>query len=215
MEDVLASIRRILADETSAGDGADTAATDDGTASPAVSGKDLPHPDLPRQQASAPPPPGPTPVPKSYAAAPRTDADADSEVTLSDDETDIDEPRDETAMPPACPPPSPLETKPKLLPREHEVFMLTPKMKVTAESKLMSAATSESSTDVLAQLAKAMLDRRDLAVGGREATLEDMVRSMLRPLLKEWLDRNLPYIIERLVKKEIDIMVNRAERLED
>jgi len=38
---------------------------------------------------------------------------------------------------------------------------------------------------------------------------------MLRPLLKEWLDRNLPYLIERLVKKEIDRMVNRAEKLED
>ncbi len=46
-------------------------------------------------------------------------------------------------------------------------------------------------------------------------TLESMVREMLRPLLKQWLDRNLPYLIERLVKREIDLMVNRAERLED
>jgi hypothetical protein len=46
-------------------------------------------------------------------------------------------------------------------------------------------------------------------------TIEGLVREMLRPLLKEWLDRNLPYLIERLVKKEIDLMVNRAERLED
>jgi uncharacterized protein len=71
------------------------------------------------------------------------------------------------------------------------------------------------SSDALAQLAKAILDRRDVAIGSRDVTLEGMVREMLRPMLKEWLDRNLPYLIERLVKKEIDLMVNRAERLED
>ncbi|MEK9844439.1 DUF2497 domain-containing protein, partial [Thalassospira sp.] len=32
-------------------------------------------------------------------------------------------------------------------------------------------------------------------------------------LLKEWLDENLPYMIERLVKKEIERIVNRAEDL--
>ena len=41
-----------------------------------------------------------------------------------------------------------------------------------------------------------------------------IVREMLKPILREWLDRNLPYLIERLVKKEIDLMVNRAERLD-
>ena len=34
------------------------------------------------------------------------------------------------------------------------------------------------------------------------------------PQIKEWLDDNLPYLIERLVKKEIDHMVNKAERLD-
>jgi len=41
-----------------------------------------------------------------------------------------------------------------------------------------------------------------------------LIREILRPLLREWLDQNLPYLIERLVKKEIDHMINRAERLE-
>ena len=50
---------------------------------------------------------------------------------------------------------------------------------------------------------------------GRDMTLEGMVREMLKPLLREWLDRNLPYLIERLVKKEIDTMINRAEGLSD
>ncbi len=50
---------------------------------------------------------------------------------------------------------------------------------------------------------------------GKDMTIEGMVREMLKPLLREWLDRNLPYLIERLVKKEINTMTNRAEKLSD
>jgi cell pole-organizing protein PopZ len=35
-------------------------------------------------------------------------------------------------------------------------------------------------------------------------TLEDLVRDMLRPMLKAWLDDNLPDLVERLVRAEID-----------
>jgi cell pole-organizing protein PopZ len=35
-------------------------------------------------------------------------------------------------------------------------------------------------------------------------TLEDLVREMLRPLLKAWLDDNLPGMVERIVKAEIE-----------
>ena len=96
-----------------------------------------------------------------------------------------------------------------------DVLDLTPEMKAPPHLQVVSASTALASTDVLSALAKAILDRRDMAIGSRDVTLESMVREMLRPLLKEWLDRNLPYLIERLVKKEIDTMINRAERLED
>jgi cell pole-organizing protein PopZ len=95
------------------------------------------------------------------------------------------------------------------------VFHLTPEMRLPPERQVLSQSTSAASSDVLSQLAKAILDRRDIGVGGRDMTIEGLVREMLRPLLKEWLDRNLPYLIERLVKKEIDLLVNGAERLED
>ena len=65
-----------------------------------------------------------------------------------------------------------------------------------------------------ADLVKIGAGRRDIAIGSREMTLEGLIREILRPLLREWLDENLPYLIERLVKKEIDHMVNRAERLD-
>ena len=35
-------------------------------------------------------------------------------------------------------------------------------------------------------------------------TLEDLVREMLRPMLKSWLDENLPGMVERLVRAEIE-----------
>ena len=31
-----------------------------------------------------------------------------------------------------------------------------------------------------------------------------MIREMLRPLLKDWLDRNMPGLVERLVRAEIE-----------
>ena len=95
-----------------------------------------------------------------------------------------------------------------------DVLQLTPEM---VTSNIISGPTISASTDVLAELARAILNRRDVAVdeAGQNMTLEGMVREMLKPLLREWLDRNLPYLIERLVKKEIDIMINRAEGLSD
>lgn len=128
---------------------------------------------------------------------------------------EMTEPEPEPGLPPESEPereialedtePTPAE------PETDNVLVLTPQMR----APLVSATAATASADVLNQLAKAILDRRDLAIGNRDVTLEGMVREMMRPLLKEWLDRNLPYLIERLVKKEIDQMINRAERLED
>ena len=35
-------------------------------------------------------------------------------------------------------------------------------------------------------------------------TLQDLVQEMLRPMLKSWLDDNLPAVVERLVRAEIE-----------
>jgi cell pole-organizing protein PopZ len=37
-----------------------------------------------------------------------------------------------------------------------------------------------------------------------------LVRDEIRPILKEWLDANLPSMVERLVRAEIERVVNRA-----
>lgn len=38
---------------------------------------------------------------------------------------------------------------------------------------------------------------------GEDNTLDGLVRSMLRPMLKEWLDANLPAMVQDMVAKEI------------
>jgi uncharacterized protein len=47
--------------------------------------------------------------------------------------------------------------------------------------------------------------------GGR--TVEELVSELLRPMLKTWLDDNLPAIVERLVRAEIE-RVSRAREHE-
>ena len=42
--------------------------------------------------------------------------------------------------------------------------------------------------------------------------LEDVVRELLRPLLKNWLDDHLPELVEGLVKAEIARIVGRLGR---
>jgi len=43
-------------------------------------------------------------------------------------------------------------------------------------------------------------------------TLDDLVSDMLQPMLKDWLDENLPTLVERLVKQEIDRMARGGRR---
>ena len=116
---------------------------------------------------------------------------------------------------PAPPPPAP--ARPGGEPDISSILDLTKEMITSVpegSEGLVSTATYRASTDVLGDLARAILGQRELQVGGSDITLEGMVREMMRPLLKEWLDQNLPYLIERLVKKEIDLMINQAERLD-
>jgi cell pole-organizing protein PopZ len=42
-------------------------------------------------------------------------------------------------------------------------------------------------------------------------TIEDLVREMMRPMLKHWLEENLPGLVERMVRAEIE-RVSRGGR---
>ncbi len=58
------------------------------------------------------------------------------------------------------------------------------------------------STAVAVELAFNALASTVLSNNAR--TLEDLVKEMLRPMLKSWLDDNLPSLVERIVKSEIE-----------
>src|SRR5215470_9844936 len=65
------------------------------------------------------------------------------------------------------------------------------------ERGLLSAATTaavDAAFDALARTAQARNGR----------TLEEVVSELLRPMLKTWLDENLPDMVERLVRGEIE-----------
>ena len=83
---------------------------------------------------------------------------------------------------------------------------------------LVGTATAAASTAAFAVLAQ-QLGRKE-EVGARAAgslsigsgrTLEDLVKEMLRPMLSDWLDANLPSLVERMVKREIERIVRRSE----
>lgn len=61
---------------------------------------------------------------------------------------------------------------------------------------LMSRRAEASVSDAFAQLAAAH-------AASRSPTVEDLMKEMLRPMLKAWLDENLPDLVERLVQAEI------------
>jgi hypothetical protein len=65
------------------------------------------------------------------------------------------------------------------------------------ESQLISHATSAAVDSAFNSLAQTILVQN-------ARTLEDLVREMLRPMLKTWLDDNLPGLVERLVRSEIE-----------
>lgn len=83
---------------------------------------------------------------------------------------------------------------------------------------IITDRAASAASRALSELAGALGDKRPrpdsgaaLPLGGSNRTVEDLVREMLRPMLSEWLDANLPDLVQRLVRKEIKEMVRRAE----
>jgi cell pole-organizing protein PopZ len=65
------------------------------------------------------------------------------------------------------------------------------------DRSLLSASTSAKVDSAFNTLAESVLVQN-------ARTLEDLVREMLRPMLKAWLDDNLPGLVERMVRAEIE-----------
>lgn len=110
-------------------------------------------------------------------------------ISFDDDE----EPEPEPLPPPraAAPiePPRPApQPEPRAEPRAPEP---------TPTERLTSAVTDASVAQAFHMLSHTVMS-------SQARTLEDLVQDMLRPMLKGWLDENLPSMVERLVRAEIE-----------
>jgi len=66
-----------------------------------------------------------------------------------------------------------------------------------ASAQILSRSTVSAVESAFNSLAHTVLSQN-------ARTLEDLVKEMLRPMLKSWLDDNLPGLVERIVKAEIE-----------
>ena len=71
-----------------------------------------------------------------------------------------------------------------------------------AEDHLVSEVTSLATAAALSRLASAPRTHRETPMVG-DRPLDELVQELLRPLLQTWLDENLPQLVERLVQAEI------------
>ena len=203
MEEILASIRRIIAD-------------DDTKPAPKAAEPPRPAPAAaaPARPAAPPPPPVRPPAPPNKQdaidavlanmdAPPAPPKAAPKPAAPAADVLDLTEAM--TAAPPAPPPTTSFRT----IDGASDVVFAergdapeaprqpAPSPAPALDRGLMSASTRSAVDSAFNSLANTVL-------GNNARTLEDLVKEMLRPMLKTWLDDNLPGMVERIVRAEIE-----------
>ncbi|GLK80833.1 hypothetical protein GCM10008174_25740 [Methylopila turkensis] len=199
MEEILASIRRIISDDEP------TAAAKEpvplkplekpAAEAPASLGQD----DIDAMLASFDEP-EPAPAKEALAAPPPVAKTRQAEAPLGgqrgakiefEHDVDVFELTDAMVAEPAEPEPEPApRPAARAQPRE-------PEPAAAFADRLVSPSTDETVGAAFGSLANTIL-----ATNGR--TIDDLVKEMLRPMLRAWLDDNLPPLVERLVRQEIE-----------
>ncbi|GGB54534.1 hypothetical protein GCM10011316_28240 [Roseibium aquae] len=77
-----------------------------------------------------------------------------------------------------------------------------PYQRLAEDEPLISAHTGDKVHAALDSLS-------GMLIGGNAQTMEELIQDMLRPMLKAWLDENLPGMVEQMVQKEIKRMMRR------
>ena len=183
MEDILASIRRILNEDEA------PAAAPTPDALPAA---------VPPTAYAAPSVAEPAAPPVS-AAAPPVAAPMALEPLVLTEEMMVAAPEDSKPAPAVAEPPQFAVPEPVPLP------VMAP-----AADSLLAPAAAAAATAAVGQLLRAVSSERGATVTRGGPSIEDVVREELRPLLKDWLDQHLPPLVERLVRAEIERVVGRA-----
>ena len=79
---------------------------------------------------------------------------------------------------------------------------LAPAVSEAVQTSILSSHAVDRSLSALSELRNAMHATASQPTGP-SVTLEDLTKELLRPMLKGWLDANLPPLVERIVKEEI------------
>lgn len=183
MDDILASIRKIISDDEARAQVSSQQAA-------AQSGR----------PAATPPRIGSEGEPKLHAAS------RDDVLLLTDL---IEEPKSE-----AVPPPIPL---PRIDPvRAAEMPQPSIEPVRRADSTLVGGGAAGSTASAFARLNQVVQDSVPPPAAddpgptvSNGKTVEELVKETLRPMLKEWLDKNLPQLVERYVEREIVRLTRR------
>ncbi len=113
---------------------------------------------------------------------------------------------DPAMMVPEAAPSEPASPEP-VLPETPAAAEPPPRAAVSANLVAPEAAAAAASS--VGSLVRTLAERSTQVHSGGP-TIEDIVREEIRPLLKSWLDANLPPIVERLVRTEIERVVGRV-----
>lgn len=174
MDDILASIRRILNEDEAAAQAAE--APESAPDAPAAEAPELPEPPPPRA-------PAPEFTPPPIAAPPPIMARSG---------------------------PEPVELTSDMLVTPPTQAAATPRMGMDDASGLIAPAAAAAAAASVGSLLRAVSSERGSQVYRGGPSIEDVVREEIRPILKDWLDTHLPPLVERLVRAEIERVVNRG-----
>jgi cell pole-organizing protein PopZ len=240
MEEILASIRRIIADDEAKPAVAEAAVAAPKpvpppaapAAKPAMT--NIPPSTIPAAQAAAAkvapavaPKPAPPPMPAPAATNSQDDIDAmlagfdaapAEEVRPAEPEPDVFELTDDMVLPDPEPAPSFQRVEPEDdLEFAEAVAASTERPRTPMfDPPSYDAPPQQPSAQMLSQTTVSAVESAfhtlaNTVLSNNARTLEDLVKEMLRPMLKSWLDDNLPGLVERIVKAEIE-RVSRGGR---
>jgi cell pole-organizing protein PopZ len=229
MEEILASIRRIIADDEGKGPAAEKAATPEPPRAerPAPAAKpaanDIPRPKAPAAAPAKAPPPAPPAPPAAAAPASNSQDDIDAllagldettapeEVRPAQAEPEVLELTDDMAVAPPISAPTAAPTSFRKAEPQDDIEFIDPASRTAQKAPANSASVFEAaprqailSQNTASSVESAFNALANTVLSNNARTLEDLVKEMLRPMLKSWLDDNLPALVERIVKAEIE-----------
>ncbi len=70
---------------------------------------------------------------------------------------------------------------------------------------------TDATLGAFSKLSDTILMERKRAIEGSTVTLEDIVKDLLQPLLREWIDHHVPGLVDRLVREELE-KISRQSR---